>query len=78
MVQFEANKKYGNDLTIKVLKRTNKTLTIETQAFGVQRVKIREFVKGYESIIFKAWSIDASETYNVEESINNFYDNINK
>ena len=62
--KFETGKDYGNDLTFKVIKRTAKTLTIETQAWGVTRVKIREFQKGVEAIMFKAWYILATEDFN--------------
>lgn len=64
MATFTAGQSYGNDLTIKVISRTAKTVTIETTAWGTSRVKIREFQKGHESIVFKAWSIGAEEQFN--------------
>lgn len=64
--QFEIGKAYGNDLTIKVVSRTEKTITIETVAWGTKRVKIKEFQKGVEGISFKAWLIYANEDFNAE------------
>lgn len=64
MTTFTAGQQYGNDLTIKVLSRTAKTVTIETTAWGIKRVKVREYQKGVESISFKAWLIVATETFN--------------
>jgi hypothetical protein len=68
MTAFESNKTYGNDLTIKVISRTEKTLTIETTAWGTKRVKVREYQKGVEAIYFKAWIITADEIFNAEEA----------
>lgn len=64
MTTFKTGQEYGNDSTIKVLSRTAKTVTIETTAWGIKRVKVRNFHDGFESIVFKAWSIDATETFN--------------
>tara|TARA_R110002050_G_scaffold50478_1_gene116648 strand:- start:2213 stop:2446 length:234 start_codon:yes stop_codon:yes gene_type:complete len=65
---FQESKEYGNDLTIKVLKRTEKTITIETIAWGVQRVKVRKNADGSEFILYKAWLIYASDIFDAEES----------
>ena len=64
--KFETGKLYGNDLTIEVLKRTEKTITIKTNAWGVTRVKIREYTQGVEGISFKAWFITANENFDFE------------
>lgn len=66
MSTFKSNTNYGNDLTIKVLKRTEKTLTIETTAWGVSKVKVRDYGNGSEYISFKAWLITSEETFNAE------------
>ena len=67
---FKAGKSYGNDLTIEIVKRTEKTATIKTQAWGEKRVKISSFVNAggsiTERISFKAWLIHASEAYSKE------------
>lgn len=63
---FEIGKVYGNDLHITIVSRTAKTITIETQAWGVKRVKIRDFYNGTESISFKAWIICATELFDAE------------
>lgn len=68
MTTFETGKSYGNDLTIKVISRTAKTITIETTAWGVCRVKVRNFNLNCESIHFKAWVIEATEEFNFEEA----------
>jgi hypothetical protein len=73
MKKFETGKEYGNDLTIKVISRTEKTLTIETNAWGVKRVKIKNYNQNAETISFKAWLIDANDLFDLEESRNNFY-----
>lgn len=66
MTTFETGKTYGNDFTFKVLKRTAKTITIECNAWGENRVKVRNFNSEVESIHFKAWVIDASELFDKE------------
>ena len=68
MAIFTPSESYGNDLTIKVLSRTAKTATIETNAWGIKRVKIREYQKGVEAIYFKAWIVIATELFNATES----------
>ena len=40
--KFQTRKSYGNDLTIEILSRTAKTITIKS-SFGEQRVKVREY-----------------------------------
>ena len=74
VANFEANKSYGNDLTVKVLSRTEKTLTIETTAWGVKKVKVREYQKGVEYISFKAWLIIATEDFNADEARQNAFE----
>ena len=39
-MKFETKKSYGNDCTIEVLKRTEKTLIIKS-VFGTQRIKVK-------------------------------------
>ena len=66
--KFETSKAYGNDLTIEVVSRTKKTITIKTSAWGTKRVKVREYTKGIECISFKAWLITADEIFNAEKA----------
>ena len=61
--QFETSKEYGNDLTIKIISRTEKTAMIETNAWGVKRVKLRKHNNGLEYISFKSWLIYATENF---------------
>lgn len=68
MATFTAGQSYGNDLTIKVIKRTEKTITFETVAWGIKRAKINEYMKGVECIYFKAWIVTANELFNKEEA----------
>ena len=68
MATFETGKSYGNDLTIKVLSRTAKMLTIETTAWGIKKVKSKEYQKGVEAIYFKAWIVIATELFNATEA----------
>jgi hypothetical protein len=68
MATFTPSESYGNDLTIKVLSRTAKTATIETTAWGIKRVKIREYQKGVEAIYFKTWIVIAAELFNADEA----------
>lgn len=72
--KFEIGKSYGNDLTIEVISRTEKTITIKS-TFGTQRVKVREWTKGTESISFKAWLIVATEEFDENEARNIFMEN---
>lgn len=65
--KFEIGKSYGNDLTVEVLKRTAKTITIKS-TFGEQRIKVREYMPGVEAIDFKAWYITANETFDKEKA----------
>ena len=65
---------YGNDLTIEVVKRTAKTVTIKTQAWGEQRVKVRAYGDNNEAIFFKAWMILATDEFNKEEAAQNAYE----
>lgn len=73
MIRFETGKQYGNDLTFTVIKRTEKTITIETTAWGVSRVKVRNYNPQCEQISFKAWMVSAGEEFNKEEATNNAY-----
>lgn len=66
--QFETGKFYGNDLTIEVIKRTKKTITIKTVAWGIQRVKVRNWNTETEGIHFKAWIVLASEIFDEDEA----------
>jgi len=66
MKKFEANKIYGNDLEMTIVKRTAKMATIKT-CFGEQRVKIKSCEIG-EYISFKCWLIYATEEFNAEEA----------
>ena len=50
--KFEAGKKYGNDCTIEVLSRTEKTLTIKS-SFGTQKIKVRRKQKTKEREILE-------------------------
>lgn len=72
--KFEAGKEYRNDLTIKVISRTEKTLTIETTAWGKKRVKVKDYGTGTEYISFKAWMILATEEFNKEEAVQIAYE----
>lgn len=63
--KFEANKSYGNDLTIEVISRTEKMMTIKTNSWGVQRIKINHDNCG-EKIYFKCWVISAFENFDFE------------
>jgi len=67
--QFETGKFYGNDLTIEVISRTEKTITIKTNAWGVKRVKVKKWNDDVESIFFKAWIILATEQFNADEAV---------
>ena len=67
-MNFKAGNFYGNDLTIEVIKRTEKTITFKTVAWGVKRCKIKDYGNGVEVIYFKAWIITANENFNAEES----------
>jgi len=60
--KFETGKSYGNDLTIDVLSRTEKTLTIKT-VFGTQKIKIRNYHNETESISFKCWLITSADLF---------------
>ena len=65
---FKTGKLYGNDLTIEIIKRTEKTVTIKS-SFGTQRIKVREYMEGVEAIMFKAWYITANENFDKAEAM---------
>ncbi|SDT46939.1 hypothetical protein SAMN05192545_3915 [Maribacter dokdonensis] len=65
--QFKVGNKYGNDLTIEVLKRTAKTITIKS-LFGEKRIKLREYTPGVECVYFRSWIITANEDYNADKA----------
>jgi hypothetical protein len=65
--KFEASKSYGNDLTIEVISRTEKMMTIKTRSWGVQKIKIKYDSCG-EKIYFKCWVISAWEKFDFEEA----------
>ena len=73
MTRFETGKQYGNDLTFTVIKRTEKTITINTMAWGVTRVKVRSYNPNCEQIIFKAWGVSAADCYDAEEATENAF-----
>ncbi len=73
-MKFETKKSYGNDCTIEVLKRTEKTLTIKS-VFGTQRIKVKTQPDGTEYISFKCWLIEANEFFDQEEATNIFLSN---
>ena len=62
MEKFEINKEYGNDLTIKVISRTEKTITFES-VFGVKRCRVKAYISGVECVFFKSWIITANEYF---------------
>lgn len=64
---FKTGEFYGNDLTIEVISRTEKTITIKT-SFGTQRIKVKDYGTGTEYISFKCWLILATEDFNKEEA----------
>jgi hypothetical protein len=69
LLTFEAGKEYGNDLTITVLSRSQKTITIKT-SFGIQRIKVR--ISGnVEQILFKCWLINATEIFDEKIALEN-------
>ena len=70
MVTFEAGKSYGNDLTVEVISRTEKTITIKS-TFGTNRVKVRNYHDDEETIIFRSWSIGAKDAFNKEKAQRN-------
>jgi hypothetical protein len=67
MIKFEAGKEYGNDLTIEVISRTEKTITIKAGGFGTKRVKLKPD-NGVERIFFKCWIIEATELFDIDEA----------
>ena len=68
MKAFETSQSYGNDLTIKVIKRTSKTITIDT-SFGIQKIKVRGQENGLEYISFKCWLIYSSDNFDMNEAV---------
>lgn len=69
--KFQTGQKYGNDLTIEIVSRTEKTVTIKTTAWGVKRVKVHNYNGCQEAIYFKAWIITSDEIFNAEEACYN-------
>jgi len=61
---FEIGKSYGNDLTMEVISRTEKQLTIKT-VFGTQKIKVRQS-NNEEYVFFKCWIVYASEAFDFE------------
>jgi hypothetical protein len=65
--KFEIGQSYGNDLTMEIISRTEKTATIKT-VFGTQKIKIRSTNKNEETILFKCWSVGALDVFNEKEA----------
>lgn len=66
-------KSYGNDLTIEVISRTDKMITIKTNSWGVKRVKLNSDNSG-EKIYFKCWVISAWEAFDFETARQNSHE----
>lgn len=71
--RFETGKSYGNDLTVKVISRTDSFITFETNVWGLKKCKIKTDKWG-ERVFFKSWLIKACEPYDAVISERNFYD----
>jgi len=74
MSKFEIGQSYGNDLTIEIISRTEKTAMIKT-VFGTQRVKVRKWGELNEVIYFKCWSVLATENFDLKIATENAYYN---
>ncbi len=53
---------------IKVIKRTEKTVTVET-SFGINRVKIKDYNNAAECATFKSWSFNAIDIITNEANL---------
>ena len=73
MTTFETGKSYGNDLTIEVISRTEKTVTFKTTAWGVKRCRVK-ICGNAEAIYFKAWGIYADEEFEFEKAVQIAYE----
>lgn len=71
--KFEIGKEYGNDLTIKILNKTAKFVTFETRAWGVRKAQIKTDNRG-ERVFFKAWIIEAFESFDAKTASQIFYE----
>jgi len=65
-IAFEIGKSYGTESEVKVLSRTAQYVTVETNSFGVERVKISNTDLEKEVLSFKCFYINASEIFNFE------------
>ena len=61
---FEIGKSYGTIHEVKVISRTSQFITVETKAFGVERVKVSNSDLNKEVLSFKGFFIDANEIFN--------------
>jgi hypothetical protein len=64
--QFETGKSYGTEHEVKVLSRTAQFITVETRAFGVERVKVSNHDLNKEVLCFKGFYINSSEIFNFQ------------
>jgi hypothetical protein len=70
ITKFENGQSYGNDLTIEIISRTEKTATIKT-VFGTQKIKIRPYLQNgqfNEAIYFKCWSVFATDLFDYKKA----------
>jgi hypothetical protein len=74
METFKTNAQYGNDLTLTIISRTEKTAVIKT-IFGEQRVKVRNYNDLNEVIYFKCWTIFATELFDEKVALEISYFN---
>ena len=67
MIKFIVGQDYGNDLTIKVISRSDKMIVFQS-CFGEKRLKIQNYNNLVEAIYFKSWIITADEIFNIDDA----------
>ncbi len=58
---FEIGKTYKGRNYFLVVSKTKKTLTIDSNVFGVKKLKISDFGDGYESVFFRSECITSDD-----------------
>jgi hypothetical protein len=75
ILKFKVGSEYAyGTTTFKVIKRTEKTITVETTAWGTMRCKVRNDFNDMESVFFKRWKhITANDLLNDDQFVKDLY-----
>ena len=61
------------ECAIKIVKRTEKSVWVDTVMEKGKRLKIRQFGAGYEAISYRSWLATSERIYTREEQLNDLH-----